>query len=725
MELNVNYWGDNGGAYLVPSDFKWAGFAYGTAGQSLADLWRAGKITLNEQVDPSAFYCYSYASKIASYHYVSLINTSYSAHTLEIDYHDSPFANYALGYRGYAYTSFINGRQSKTSAIGYDISDASGATQRILTRYALARIRFVCYVVYVSSYSHDTDDPNVLVLPSPTEIQLKDFLDNSQLMQDYENGNLIILGLKWYAYIRNDNSTLIGTLYDQVVPYSVNNFDMDNSTEQTGVHENKWYLPVGAGVLEQGGYMGGNSIGIGEVGHFCIPNTSDKWVIKICKTSGTGRVFAQPCLKPNVLLDAFHEFAYVGITYTNNTTSAASKSFADENVFIPVISFGKTSGKYKQGNPNWSDDQEKAAVLQANPPALNDTDPDDDPNPDYIGQDSPDSPGVDPNAQISSTPLNTPTLSTVGVFNRSFAMNAQQLQAFADWLYNADDDIYGEVIDGLRLMGENPMNGVVDVRLYPFDILDMVDDAGGELIKIGRTVSDVYGVKLSNSCNCVIDLGRCKFLTPFENFLDYEPYTTARLYIPYCGVVNINTAEFVGHDITAKLIVDIITGACVACIFVDDILTITANGTCGVSIPITGTDSATYASQVLTHFAGAVSSIGGGLSGNVADAARGVLSGGAELWKTNSVPVQYETKGSATPACENWLPQFAYFIVDKPKTSIPNNYGHHVGFACEISDTLNNFSGFTIVSNPDLSGINATETEKEEIKRLLQEGVYL
>lgn len=768
MELNTNYWGDNGGSYLVPSDFKWAGFAYGTPGQSLADLWRAGKITLNEQVDPSAFYCYSYASKIASYHYVSLYNRSYSEHTIGIDYHDSPFANYALGYRGYAYTSFINGRQSKTSAIGYDISDASGATQRILTRYALARMRFVCYVVYVPSYNHDIYDPSVLVLPAPTEVQLKDFLDNSRLMSNYENENLIILGLKWYAYIKNDNSTLVGTRYDQVVPFSVNNFDMDNSTEQTGVHENKWYLPAGAGVLEQGGYMGSNSIGIGEVGHFCIPNTSDKWAIKICKTSGTSRVFAQPCLKPSVLLDAFHEFAYVGIVYTNNVTSAANKSFADEDVFIPIIAFGKTSGKYKQGNPNWSDDEAEAAVLQANPPAINDTDTEDDPNPDYTGQDDPAQ--VDPNDYSLDTPLTPPTLTTINIFNRSFAMTAVQIRALADWLWNADDDKMTEIIEGLALAGENPMNALIDCRLYPFAITDMIGHAGSELIVIGRTASDVYGIKLENEANCIIDLGECSFYEENKNFLDYSPYTQARLYIPYCGWHSIDPAEFMGKKITGKLIVDIVTGACNCLIYADGVILINATGTIGVEIPMTGTDSAAFASQTINASMQCISNIvqaGADVIGGMGSISKGTaltsratnigslsrdrasdfrlgssmqtegaqqfstgLGAGADAvyagWKAHTVPVQYEMAGAATPACANWLPQYAYFVIDRPVPLIPKNYGHTIGFACCESGLLSGYSGFTVCSNVDTSGFaQATEAERAELKALLEAGVYL
>lgn len=724
MELNEQIYG--AGVHMSTyggNDFKCASNSDGTLARTIKELHTDGKISLNQHIDPSVSYCYSYGSKLCSYAYV--MPTLREAPP-DVQRHENPFANYFfMSDYGYDpdsnYTYYM--RPQYADRIGYDMPEGTtlnGFSRWLYTRYALARIRFCCYVDYYTVTR--TGEAHVAVYVGGGQLPLKDFLDDATLQQKYNNNELVVWRLTWRAYVKNTPDAIqgsynlhfkIGSLVDMAAP-------VNDAYLTTDVYMYDKQLEI-----IQGGQTTLDTPSNVYNYNYLFTNTSNRWNFETLGYSGSSNVRVIATLPPENLLDAFHEFAFTGLFYTNNTTTAANTTLKDDNLFWGIMAFGKTSGKYKQGNSDWSDDDADAAISTTNPPLKIDTDPDTDPNPDYKGQNSPNSPGVDPNTVINSTPLNTPTLSTVGVFNRSFAMNAVQLKAFADWLYNADDDIYGEVIDGLRLMGENPMNGVVDVRLYPFNILDMVDDSGGELIKIGRTVSDVYGVKLSNSCNCVIDLGRCKFLAPFENFLDYEPYTTARLYIPYCGVVNINTAEFVGHDISAKLIVDIITGACVACIFVDDVLTITANGTCGVSIPITGTDSATYASQVLTHFAGAVSSVAGGLSGNIADAAGGVLSGGAELWKAMSVPVQYETKGSATPACENWLPQFAYFIVDKPKTAIPNNYGHHVGYACEISDTLNNFSGFTIVSNPDLSGIGATETEKEEIKRLLQEGVYL
>ena len=377
---------------------------------------------------------------------------------------------------------------------------------------------------------------------------------------------------------------------------------------------------------------------------------------------------------------------------------------------------------------------------------------------------------IDPNKYSNVTPLEAPSLTTINVFNRSYAMNITQLTGLVEWLWNADDDKFTEIIDGLRLMGENPMNGLIDCRLYPFAITDMIGHAGGELITIGRTRSEVYGVKLENSANCIIDLGECTFFKKHKDFLDYSPHTQARLYLPYCGWHQVDPAEFMGKTITCKLIVDVVTGACNCIVYADGIILINATGSIGVAIPMTGTDSASYASQALNAGMQSISNIvqaGAGLIGGMGNISKGAaltsratnvgslsrdragdymrgssmqtegvqqfstgLGAGADAvyagWKAHTVPVQYEMAGAATPACANWLPQYAYFVIDRPVPLIPDNYGHTIGFACCESGLLSGYSVFTVCSNVDTSGFaQATEAERAELKALLEAGVYL
>lgn len=333
---------------------------------------------------------------------------------------------------------------------------------------------------------------------------------------------------------------------------------------------------------------------------------------------------------------------------------------------------------------------------------------------------------TDLNNYTDSTPMSTPNLSTVGAFNRTYAITFNQLRSLADWLWNANDTTFETIIKGLGLMGDNPIEGIIDVRLYPFDMIDVLGTGTAETIRIGRTDSPVNGLPINTNQNAVIELGSCTFFEENRNFLDFKPFTEARLYIPYCGIVPIDPSEFAGKRITAKLIVDVVTGACTAVVYADNIIILYQQGVCGISIPFSGTNSAQMAQSIIGNIiSGASGIVTSAMTGNVGGAAASSAALGFGLATNFGIPTQYESGGTSSPACGTWSPQYCYFIIDRPIPNPPSNYGHCVGYACEIYDTLNAFYGFTMIANPDLSGILATDREKEEIKSLLQEGVYL
>lgn len=398
---------------------------------------------------------------------------------------------------------------------------------------------------------------------------------------------------------------------------------------------------------------------------------------------------------------AYNAYNCTGLLYCDNATDAST----GDPLTNPNIRQGKKGADGKT-DPNKTADT-KGGGLATDPEKM------------YLDSGFNGNDDIDPNNYVDETPLEKPSLTALGVFNRTFAMNYTNLAAFADWVWNADDNIFDQIVEGLKMLGENPLNGVIDVRLYPFDVGQLINSGGAENIKLGRITSDVQGIKVSGTDNAIINLGSCTFTKHFKSYLDYSPYTEARLFIPYCGVIPIDTVEFMGHELSAKMIVDLVTGACTVLLYKDQIITYTAQGVCGVSIPFTGTDSAAYAQSVLgSVFNSGVSLVGAKTISGALDSVGGIMQGLA-------TPTQYVQGGSPSPSCGNWAPQYAYLIIDRPKPIPPEDYGHCVGYACEIYDSLNNFSGFTVVDNPDLSGIGATETEKEEIKRLLQEGVYL
>lgn len=418
--------------------------------------------------------------------------------------------------------------------------------------------------------------------------------------------------------------------------------------------------------------------------------------------NGSGFIRFRPAILDKLrFMSAFRAYNCTGLLYTGNSTAASQGDpLTNDNVVKAKIS---DDGKISPDK--LADDKSKGLAS--------------DPNDMYTATGFNGNDDIDPNNYVEETPLTKPNLTAVGVFNRTFVVNYTALRNFADWLWNADESIFTQIVEGLALLGENPLQGIIDVRLYPFDVGGLVASGGSQAIKIGRVTSPISGLIVTGTDNAIINLGECIFTKHFKSYLDYSPYTEARLYIPYCGVIPIDTAEYMGHRLSAKMIVDLVTGSCCALIYKDDIITYTAQGVVGVSIPFTGTDSAAYAQSVLgSVFNGAISVAG-------AKSPLDIMSGAGQILQGIATPTQYAQGGSPTPSCGNWTPQYAYLIITRPKPIPPDDYGHCVGYACEVYDNLSAFSGYTVITNPDLTGFAATETEKEMIKSLMQEGIYL
>lgn len=765
MELNTEYW--TSGVQTA-----WSKYFY-FAGSSLDNLpsWydfaTKGPIKLNQPIDKSICYGFSYRSKICQ---CALVRESGDDKNPIVVRSDVPFADYTIQ-RRYTFTPSTSALRHLQHRIGNGVNELTEySTQGIYVRYALSKMRYLCKV-HLMEFTKNSEDNyirNDLGL-----MTLTDFKNSNYYTRYINHDNVYVIALVWEEYFENDNGVgrTIGNSTKPLGIYTIPALPDDFNT-YTG--NNSIYMPSNSLLEAEGCFvMGGQGEGryssdSSDISSSIFLNTSDKWNFLVAYNSGTSYRSIYAYLPPENLMSAFHEFAYFGLYYTGTQSVAESLALNLDDLYLGTMSniTGATDGDYIAFSSEDTPEQAAGKSAMANEATTFDSDPMADPNPNYTGRITPED--EDPNTYVTETPLSTPTLSPIDVFNRTYAMTAVQIRALADFLWNADDDKMTEILKGLELYGENPLNGLIDCRLYPFD-LSGISEAGQQII-VGRVNTEVYGRKILNTANVVFDLGTCKFMKYFNNFLDYAPYTTGRLFLPYCGMVPIDTAEFMGKEISCKLIVDLITGACCCCIFLDEILTITANGVCGVEISMTGTDSATYASSVVNQFVNSTVQAVGAVAGAAAGAGladtgammvskainttgmsntrlaeynkgmsmetQGQIAAGAGgmgavkalqgFWNLQHTPTQYAQRGSSTPSCETWLPQYPFFIVDSPITNIPSGYGHNVGFACIETGTLNSFSGFTICSNVDTSGFaQATEAERNELKMLLEAGVFL
>lgn len=237
----------------------------------------------------------------------------------------------------------------------------------------------------------------------------------------------------------------------------------------------------------------------------------------------------------------------------------------------------------------------------------------------------------------------------------------------------------------------------------------------------------------------VIDCGsitvdREELLT--TTFLDFSPYTTYEMFIPGCGWITLPDT-IVGRTISVAIVFDLTTCSCKGVVRSEGSLLggsgttlATVNGIIGSSVPLSINETGLQRAAIMNGSTQAAMALGTAFMGvgigNPYMGASGVAMAAGALASNHIAgnSTYTSTKGGATDYSvfgDGWK---AVLKITRPVLEIPDNYGHSVGFVVNRYDILSNFSGFTVCVNPHIH-ISATSDEKEEIKRLLEEGVIL
>ena len=326
---------------------------------------------------------------------------------------------------------------------------------------------------------------------------------------------------------------------------------------------------------------------------------------------------------------------------------------------------------------------------------------------------------TDPNVYTDEIELTVPTITGTGVFNRCYMLDIGSVNDLCDYLYNANDSIFEEIIDGVLTRGE-PIESLIDLRLYPFDISTVVTGGTAESIKFGRTNTGVIGTKLPNDANAVIDMGYAYVPRQYNNFLDYKK--SLQLYIPFCGVCELPIDRVLNHKISVKMIVDYVTGACTAVVFVDKIPLLYQQGVMGVSIPMTATNSAEFGKTLIGNLVKPATSIA---SGDVAGAVKGGMEVASSLWEGSHI----QTVGSSSPQVSLFQPKNCYLLISDvyaPDEAWDTVYADVVGYATFMPvNQIGNCTGYCEFDNVKMNITGATDAEKAEIVQALKEGVFL
>lgn len=296
----------------------------------------------------------------------------------------------------------------------------------------------------------------------------------------------------------------------------------------------------------------------------------------------------------------------------------------------------------------------------------------------------------------------------VAIYNPTQA----QLASFSQYLWSDD------FITNIKKLFEDPMQAIIGLHMIyatpsrgtDHNIVCGYLDSGVN----SRTVSNQY---INIAC------GAIKVSKYFGNILDYAPYTKIQLFLPFIGVVSLDTNEVMGSTLNVTYRVDVLTGACLAQVSVSrsdyGAVMYTFSGNCAVQLPITGGNY----SSIIANTIGIGASIGATIASGgalapvaVAGAAAGVSNSHLNVAHSGSIGANAGAMGGKIP----------YLIITRPKPYNANNYNNFYGYPSNNTIKLSSCTGYTRVKDIHLENISsATDDELNEIESLLKEGVII
>lgn len=303
-----------------------------------------------------------------------------------------------------------------------------------------------------------------------------------------------------------------------------------------------------------------------------------------------------------------------------------------------------------------------------------------------------------------------------------YAPTKQQLNDFMDYIYSQPDAFFTNV----KKLWANPMESIISLSIVPFDVTSEMTDA--EVIKFCGVSTNVSMTKVKQYKT--FNMGTMKMSRESNTAMDYNNFTKIKAFLPFIGIVDLNTDDCMDADLNLIYNVDMLSGDCIAsiqCIKSD--VTYKNNykaplyqfkGNVLLQAPITG-----------NNYAGLYGGVANMVQATAIPSAGAIMGAAASNLLGQKVTVQRSgTLSGNTGTLGDYTP---YVIIESPIVSTTKEMFKRQGYPSNImcsvaslNDSRNNvYGGFTVFQKDSVfvEGINATDAEKEAIKNLLETGV--
>lgn len=323
---------------------------------------------------------------------------------------------------------------------------------------------------------------------------------------------------------------------------------------------------------------------------------------------------------------------------------------------------------------------------------------------------------------------------TMTSFNRKWAISFNGINVVNDNLNNKT------FLDNLNYLFTEPAQFFISLKAYPFDITEYYNNSLTlQKVKMGKAQMKVGDQDVSAPALYGYPqykyLGKFKIQRKFNNYLDFSPYTKIEMYLPFAGIITLDTNVVTDKEIRILLAIDFDTGKANYYLvrhednqgeYDGDIIQ-TVECQMGIDIPLGSYNANEQMKNVLmtgiSFIGGAVTTMATGNPMPLVSSSINAVSG------TFKALQERVTKGGVSSGSNNLMtPYHPYLIITRPTygSNGPDDYVTYKGRPLFKNCRLGDLKGFTVCNDFHLENFgSATESEISSIDALLKEGIII
>lgn len=320
----------------------------------------------------------------------------------------------------------------------------------------------------------------------------------------------------------------------------------------------------------------------------------------------------------------------------------------------------------------------------------------------------PDTPNPTDTGDGNTPPVVVPTGSASALWS-VYNPTQAQLNSFGAWLWSSN------FIDQVLKLFNNPMQSIIGVH----KIFATPATSGTGNITVGYLSSGVSANLVSNQYTD-INCGTVRVSEQFGNVFDYTD-THIRLYLPFIGIVDLDTNDVMRGAVSVVYHVDVITGACLAEV------KISRDNSGGTLYQYAGDAAVRYpisSGSYMGVVSGVLSAVGGIASAVMTGGATLPMAAGAVAGGMSQAKTQVQHSGNFSGCAGAMGIKKPYIIIERPQTMLADGFANYQGKGANKVITVGAASGYFKLTDVHVNDVGkASESEIEQIRTALENGV--